>query len=138
MFEDADLLSLSHSWPWQIKCLTGLVEAKVNNTLAQSKPKNFDEWILRVMGSGIADIFMRPYNFKVRRSNTCLRKSEATSPLLMRVSHLVEGAEDILIIHLHLHKKWMPWYVFCFVHHVSELFLVGIKEQKLTLHHAFL
>ncbi|MEW5306695.1 MAG: hypothetical protein WDW36_009143 [Sanguina aurantia] len=49
----------------QIKCLTGLVEAKVNNTLAQSKPKNFDEWILRVMGAGIADIFMRPYNFKV-------------------------------------------------------------------------
>ena len=28
-------------------------------------PKNFDEWILRVMGEGIADIFMRPYNFKV-------------------------------------------------------------------------
>ena len=28
-------------------------------------PKNFDEWILRVMGKGIADIFMRPYNFKV-------------------------------------------------------------------------
>lgn len=29
------------------------------------KPANFDEWILRVMGTGIADIFMRPYNFKV-------------------------------------------------------------------------
>ena len=34
------------------------------NAVAQSKPKNFDEWILRVMGSGIADLFMRPYNFK--------------------------------------------------------------------------
>lgn len=31
----------------------------------QGKPANFDEWILRVMGPGIADIFMRPYNFKV-------------------------------------------------------------------------
>ncbi len=49
----------------QIKCLTGLVEAKVANSSAQGKPKSFDEWILRVMGPGIADIFMRPYNFKV-------------------------------------------------------------------------
>lgn len=49
----------------QIKCLTGLVEAKVKNSLAQGKPANFDEWIIRVMGPGIADIFMRPYNFKV-------------------------------------------------------------------------
>ena len=43
-----------------------MAEAKVANAVAQSKPKNFDEWILRVMGSGIADLFMRPYNFKVR------------------------------------------------------------------------
>ena len=49
----------------QIKCLTGLVEAKVANATAQGRPKNFDEWTLRVMGHGIADIFMRPYNFKV-------------------------------------------------------------------------
>lgn len=50
----------------QIKCLVGVAEAKVANATAQSKPKNFDEWILRVMGSGIADLFMRPYNFKVQ------------------------------------------------------------------------
>jgi hypothetical protein len=41
------------------------VEAKVANALAKSAPANFDEWIMRVMGQGIADIFMRPYNFKV-------------------------------------------------------------------------
>ena len=35
------------------------------NTVAQGKPTNFDEWIMRVMGPGIADLFMRPYNFKV-------------------------------------------------------------------------
>ncbi len=29
------------------------------------KPKTFDEWIIRYMGTGIADLFMRPYNFKV-------------------------------------------------------------------------
>lgn len=50
----------------QIKCLTGLIDAKVANQMAKTKPKNFDEWILRVMGEGIADLFMRPYNFKVR------------------------------------------------------------------------
>jgi hypothetical protein len=48
----------------QIKCLAGVIEAKVANAVAQKKPSNFDEWILRVMGSGIADLFMRPYNFK--------------------------------------------------------------------------
>ena len=43
----------------------GVADAKVANAVAQTKPTNFDEWILRVMGSGIADLFMRPYNFKV-------------------------------------------------------------------------
>lgn len=42
------------------------MEAKVANAVAQGRPRNFDEWILRVMGQGIADVFMRPYNFKVR------------------------------------------------------------------------
>lgn len=49
----------------QVKCINGLIEAKVANALATVAPANFDEWILRVMGEGIADIFMRPYNFKV-------------------------------------------------------------------------
>ena len=49
----------------QIECINGLVEAKVQNASASGKPANFDEWIMRVMGEGIANIFMRPYNFKV-------------------------------------------------------------------------
>lgn len=49
----------------QVNCINGLIEAKVTNALAKTPPANFDEWILRVMGEGIADIFMRPYNFKV-------------------------------------------------------------------------
>ncbi len=49
----------------QITCLTGLIDAKVANTMATAKPKNFDEWILRTQGEGIANLFMRPYNFKV-------------------------------------------------------------------------
>lgn len=49
----------------QVKCINGLIEAKVANALAKTAPKDFDEWILRVMGEGIANIFMRPYNYKV-------------------------------------------------------------------------
>lgn len=49
----------------QITCINGLIEAKVSNALANKPPANFDEWIMRVMGEGIANIFMRPYNFKV-------------------------------------------------------------------------
>lgn len=50
----------------QIRCINGLIEAKVSNALAgSSAPATFDEWILRVMGEGIADLFMRPYNYKV-------------------------------------------------------------------------
>lgn len=49
----------------QVSCINGLIEAKVANALARSPPANFDEWILRVMGEGIANVFMRPYNYKV-------------------------------------------------------------------------
>lgn len=49
----------------QVNCINGLIEAKVANALAKDPPADFDEWIMRVMGEGIANIFMRPYNFKV-------------------------------------------------------------------------
>lgn len=44
-------------------CLTGLIRACTTN--ATALPANFDEWILRQFGEGIADHFLRPYNFKV-------------------------------------------------------------------------
>jgi len=70
----------------QIKCLVGVAEAKVANATAQTKPKNFDEWILRVMGSGIADLFMRPYNFKVQIA-LCKLFFGKNQPLSYRTSH---------------------------------------------------
>jgi protoporphyrinogen oxidase len=54
------------------KCLVGLVECI--KTPLTKPPSNFDDWILSKFGSGIADVFMRPYNFKVRRrmfGHTC-------------------------------------------------------------------
>ena len=49
----------------QVKCLDGMIDAALECRVANTKPKNFDEWILRMTGIGIADIFMRPYNYKV-------------------------------------------------------------------------
>jgi protoporphyrinogen oxidase len=49
----------------QAKCVDGLIDAALEARVANTKPKDFDEWILRQMGVGIADLFMRPYNFKV-------------------------------------------------------------------------
>lgn len=49
----------------QVKCMDGLIDAALNARTAVTKPQDFDEWIVRNVGVGIADIFMRPYNFKV-------------------------------------------------------------------------
>ncbi|KAF2402233.1 FAD/NAD(P)-binding domain-containing protein [Trichodelitschia bisporula] len=49
----------------QVKCLDGMIDAALEARVSNVKPANFDEWILRMTGVGIADIFMRPYNFKV-------------------------------------------------------------------------
>jgi protoporphyrinogen oxidase len=47
----------------KVDCISGLIDAY--STRSESKPRNFDEWIVRNMGLGIANLFMRPYNFKV-------------------------------------------------------------------------
>jgi protoporphyrinogen oxidase len=49
----------------KLKCVDGMIEAALVARTATDKPKNFDEWIVRMMGTGLADIFMRPYNYKV-------------------------------------------------------------------------
>jgi protoporphyrinogen oxidase len=49
-----------------VACLSGLVEARLADAAAKEPPVTFDDWIMRSMGRGIADLFMRPYNFKVR------------------------------------------------------------------------
>lgn len=49
----------------QVDCMDGMIDAALEARVANSKPKTFDEWIVRMMGVGIADLFMRPYNFKV-------------------------------------------------------------------------
>ena len=49
----------------KVKCMDGMIDAALAATTATKKPANFDEWIVATLGTGIADLFMRPYNFKV-------------------------------------------------------------------------
>ncbi|WFD18490.1 hypothetical protein MCAP1_000694 [Malassezia caprae] len=49
----------------QVKAIEGMIDAAELRIRAKDAPKTFDEWIVRMMGEGIADLFMRPYNFKV-------------------------------------------------------------------------
>lgn len=42
-----------------------MIDAALEARVASTKPADFDQWILRQMGVGIADAFMRPYNYKV-------------------------------------------------------------------------
>ncbi|KAH0372382.1 Udp-Galactopyranose mutase in complex with Udp, partial [Aureobasidium melanogenum] len=49
----------------QVKCIDGMIDAAMEARVSNTKPKDFDEWIVRMMGEGIADLFMRPYNYKV-------------------------------------------------------------------------
>ena len=80
--------------PDQLACLNGLMDAHVLAEHKLPKPANMDEWILRVMGAccpffptrhsascftllcspgkGIADLYMRPYNFKVWATPTTM------------------------------------------------------------------
>ncbi|KAF2711356.1 UDP-galactopyranose mutase [Pleomassaria siparia CBS 279.74] len=49
----------------QAKCIDGMIDAVIEGRVNATKPKDFDEFILRTMGVGVADLFMRPYNYKV-------------------------------------------------------------------------
>lgn len=49
----------------QIECINGMVDAAETRVRAKEAPKDFDTWIMHMMGQGLADVFMRPYNFKV-------------------------------------------------------------------------
>lgn len=49
----------------KVAALEGLIDATLESRVANTKPKNFDEWILRNQGEALANIFMRPYNYKV-------------------------------------------------------------------------
>jgi protoporphyrinogen oxidase len=66
----------------QVKCIDGMIDAALEARVANTKPKDFDEWIVRMMGTGIADLFMRPYNYKVWAVPTT-KVSELCMPVML-------------------------------------------------------
>lgn len=84
----------------QERCLSGLVSATVENSHARNKPANFDEWILRTQGPGIAELFMRPYNFKVWAVPTTMMASDwlgervATADVHRAIRNVLRNQED--------------------------------------------
>jgi len=95
----------------QVSCINGLIEAKVANAMATTPPANFDEWIMRVMGEGIANIFMRPYNFKVWAVPTTMMQCSwlgervATANVAKVVENVLRNREE---------SNWGPNAVFRF------------------------
>ena len=86
----------------KIACLTGMAEAaaEAKSVSTAGKPANFDEWILRTMGQGIADLFMRPYNFKVWAYPTTAMQCEwlgervAAPDVKRAITNVIRNKED--------------------------------------------
>lgn len=86
----------------KIACLTGMAEAaaEAKSISAANKPANFDEWIMRTMGLGIADLFMRPYNFKVWAYPTTAMQCEwlgervAAPDVKTAITNVIRNKED--------------------------------------------
>ncbi|KAK4498056.1 hypothetical protein PRZ48_010712 [Zasmidium cellare] len=49
----------------QVPCMEGMIDAVLESKVVRAPPKDFDEWILRTNGEGVANVFLRPYNYKV-------------------------------------------------------------------------
>ena len=80
------------------KCLQGLVDI---TRLPHAKPENFGEWIAATFGSGLAEVFMRPYNFKVwafppeLMNAIWVGERVAVTDLGRVLSNLVMGKDDL-------------------------------------------
>jgi protoporphyrinogen oxidase len=47
------------------RCVRGLISAAVASSRGRPTPQTFGEWVDAAFGGGIADVFLRPYNWKV-------------------------------------------------------------------------
>ena len=59
------LNTFGHSAEVRKECLLGLIKAKYEATNTQEEVKNFQDWILKTCGEGVAKHFMFPYNKKI-------------------------------------------------------------------------
>lgn len=80
------------------KCLQGLVEITRS---PRPRPENFGQWIDATFGPGLAEVFMRPYNFKVwafppEKMNAVWVGERVAVTDLARVLHNLVHARDDL------------------------------------------
>ena len=93
------------------QCLQGLIDSRKNGTRPLD---NFHDWIEASFGTGIAESFMLPYNFKVwghqpeMMSHQWVGERVATVDLLRVVMNAIDGKED---------KGWGPNHRFRFPLH---------------------
>jgi protoporphyrinogen oxidase len=80
------------------KCLHGLVDITQS---PRQRPENFAEWMEAKFGSGICDVFMRPYNFKVwahppeLMSASWVGERVAVTDLRRVLSNIVHERDDV-------------------------------------------
>ena len=80
------------------KCLQGLVDITRN---PRARPENFAAWIDACFGPGLAEVFMRPYNFKVwahppeEMNAVWVGERVATTDLARVLSNLVLQKDDV-------------------------------------------
>lgn len=80
------------------RCVAGLIELYKN---APKHPTNFAEWISATFGEGIADLFMRPYNFKVwaypleKLSYSWISERVAVTDLERVINNIIDERDDI-------------------------------------------
>jgi len=90
------------------RCLAGLQNA------GGPPPSNFDQWLLRSFGEGIAELFLRPYNRKVWACDPAEMDFQwigerVAAPDLAKVLHGIRTGEDA--------KSWGPNATFRFPKH---------------------
>ncbi len=93
-------MNIRHLPPEDLKkCLCGLV--RLYREPLKRKPLNFAEWIDAIFGEGLAEVFMRPYNFKVwaypleQLSASWVGERVAVVDLERVLCNLVDGRDDI-------------------------------------------
>jgi len=81
------------------KCLSGLVE--IYRTPLRGRPRHFADWIEATFGRGIADVFMRPYNFKVwahpleEMDHAWVGERVAVTDLVRVLDNILHGKDDL-------------------------------------------
>eukprot|EP00042_Codosiga_hollandica_P042671 m.394984 g.394984 ORF g.394984 m.394984 type:complete len:539 (+) comp56382_c0_seq2:434-2050(+) len=81
----------------QLLCLQGLVDASTTSQTCLPKPANLDEWFLKVMGKGIADLYMRPYNFKVWAAPITLLQCDWLGDRTFKPLDIKQSLENVLL-----------------------------------------